>query len=59
MRHYSDHKVLRIEDEVIDDEVERIRREFDAAKQSFLKIPQALRSMPKTNPEGMIKLPPF
>lgn len=36
-----------------DDEIAKIRREFDAAKQSFLKIPQALKEMPKMNPEGL------
>ncbi|KAL0559163.1 hypothetical protein IC582_003753 [Cucumis melo] len=35
------------------EEVQRIRQEFDAAKLSFLKIPEALRSMPKLNPEGI------
>ena len=39
-------------DSVVDnDEIAKIRREFDAAKQSFLKIPQALKEMPKMNPE--------
>ena len=38
---------------VADDEIAKIRREFDAAKQSFLKIPQALKEMPKMNPEGL------
>ncbi|KAK9275363.1 hypothetical protein L1049_022627 [Liquidambar formosana] len=36
-----------------DDEIAKIRREFDAAKQSFLKIPEALKGMPKMNPEGI------
>ncbi|KAL2936161.1 hypothetical protein RDABS01_011667 [Bienertia sinuspersici] len=52
-RCYSDQKVLRIEDEVPEDEVAKIRREFDAAKQSFLKIPHALNSMKKMNPGGI------
>lgn len=34
------------------EEVQKIRQEFDAAKLSFLKIPEALRAMPKLNPEG-------
>ncbi|XP_057966864.1 uncharacterized protein LOC131157037 isoform X2 [Malania oleifera] len=38
---------------IVDDEVEMIRREFDAAKRSFLKIPEVLKGMPKTNPEGI------
>ncbi|XP_074304134.1 uncharacterized protein LOC141638687 [Silene latifolia] len=53
-RHYSEQRVLTIDNEdVVDDEVARIRREFDAAKQSFLNIPEALKSMPKMNPEGI------
>ena len=36
------------------DKVEIIRREFDAARRCFLKIPDALKSMPKMNPEGFI-----
>ncbi|KAH9623392.1 hypothetical protein KSS87_021933, partial [Heliosperma pusillum] len=54
-RHYSDHRVLTVDnvDALDDDEVARIRREFDAAKQSFLNIPEALKSMPRMNPEGI------
>ncbi|XWS73153.1 hypothetical protein CRYUN_Cryun02cG0101200 [Craigia yunnanensis] len=37
----------------VNDDIDRIRREFDAAKRSFLKIPEALRGMPKTNPEDI------
>ncbi|XP_077238220.1 HAD-superfamily hydrolase, subfamily IG, 5'-nucleotidase [Tasmannia lanceolata] len=36
-----------------EDEIDKIRREFDAAKQSFLNIPSALKQMPKMNPEGI------
>lgn len=36
----------------IEDEIEKIRREFDAAKRSFLNIPAALKEMPRMNPEG-------
>ncbi|KDP42789.1 hypothetical protein JCGZ_00488 [Jatropha curcas] len=36
-----------------DEEVAKIRREFDAAKQCFLKIPEALKGMPKMDPEGI------
>lgn len=36
-----------------DDEIEKIRQEFVAAKKSFLKIPEALKGMPKMNPEGI------
>ncbi|XP_061991134.1 uncharacterized protein LOC133709417 isoform X3 [Rosa rugosa] len=46
--------VLKFENgETADDEIAKIRREFDAAKQSFLKIPQALKELPKMNPEGI------
>ncbi|PON48436.1 Purine 5'-nucleotidase [Parasponia andersonii] len=38
---------------VLEDEVEKIRREFDSAKKSFLNIPEALKTMPKMNPEGI------
>ncbi|RZC53969.1 hypothetical protein C5167_012815 [Papaver somniferum] len=31
----------------------KIRHEFDSAKKSFLKIPEALNLMPKMNPEGI------
>lgn len=34
------------------EEIAALRREFEAAKQSFLKIPDALREMPKMNPKG-------
>ncbi|XP_030535730.1 5'-nucleotidase domain-containing protein DDB_G0275467 [Rhodamnia argentea] len=37
----------------INDEIAMIRREFDAAKKSFLKIPEALKEMPKMNPKGI------
>ncbi|OWM89972.1 hypothetical protein CDL15_Pgr012609 [Punica granatum] len=48
-------EVRRLEDDssVPDDEIEKIRREFDAAKQCFLKIPDALKRMPKMNPQGI------
>ncbi|KAJ4958215.1 hypothetical protein NE237_025326 [Protea cynaroides] len=52
--------VLKCEDEyrqaegdVIGDEITKIRHEFDAAKQSFLKIPEAFKQMPKMNPNGI------
>ncbi|GAV82325.1 5_nucleotid domain-containing protein [Cephalotus follicularis] len=58
----SEQKVLKLEEEtkqaegdnlVSDDEISKIRREYCAAKQSFLKIPDALKGMPKMNPEGI------
>ncbi|PIA37021.1 hypothetical protein AQUCO_03100046v1 [Aquilegia coerulea] len=36
-----------------DDEILKIRSEFDAAKHMFHQIPQALKQMPKINPEGI------
>lgn len=41
---------------LVDDEIAKIRHEFNAAKQSFLKIPEALKKMPKMNPEGTLVL---
>lgn len=38
---------------VLDDEIAQIGREFHAAKQSFLRVPEALKAMPKMNPEGL------
>ncbi|KAL9224606.1 hypothetical protein vseg_000625 [Gypsophila vaccaria] len=52
-RNYAVHRVSTIENEVADDEVERIRREFDAAKERFSIIPEALKSMPRMNPDGI------
>lgn len=48
-------KVSRLGDDnsMPEDEIEKIRREFDAAKQSFLNIPDALKEMPKMNPQGL------
>jgi hypothetical protein len=38
---------------VLDGEVAKIRGElFEAAKQGFLRIPEAVKGMPKMNPEG-------
>ncbi|KAA8520368.1 hypothetical protein F0562_014624 [Nyssa sinensis] len=37
----------------IDDVIRKIRRKFDVARQSFLKIPDSLKGMPKMNPEGI------
>ncbi|CAK9171373.1 unnamed protein product [Ilex paraguariensis] len=59
----SDQRVLKFEDEVnqllkssntaLKDKVAELRCEFQAAKQSFFKIPDALKAMPKMNPEGI------
>lgn len=40
------------EDSFFEEEISKLRREFTAAKQSFLKIPEAVKAMPKMNPEG-------
>lgn len=47
-------KQAEAENLVVNDDIDKIRRDFDAAKQSFLKIPEALKEMPKMNPEGSI-----
>lgn len=39
-----------------DEEISTLRQQFEAAKQSFLKIPNALKEMPKMNPEGSFQL---
>ncbi|CAJ1944903.1 unnamed protein product [Sphenostylis stenocarpa] len=36
-----------------DEEISALRREFEAVKQSFRTIPDALRKMPKMNPKGI------
>ncbi|XP_062165579.1 uncharacterized protein LOC133872079 isoform X2 [Alnus glutinosa] len=38
---------------VVDDEIAKIQHEFDAVRQGFQKIPEALKAMPKMNPEGI------
>lgn len=57
----SDQRVLELEHENLvhkvervsfDYEITKIREEFDAAKERFLKIPYALEAMPKMNPKG-------
>ncbi|XP_073220897.1 uncharacterized protein [Cicer arietinum] len=45
----SEQCILQSEDE----EISTLRRQFEAAKQSFLKIPDALKEMPKMNPKGI------
>ncbi|KAE8056102.1 hypothetical protein FH972_012898 [Carpinus fangiana] len=37
----------------VDDEIAKIKHEFDAVRQGFQKIPDALKAMPKMNPEGI------
>ncbi|CAN8284059.1 unnamed protein product [Cochlearia groenlandica] len=36
-----------------EDEISKIRREFELAKQRFINIPEALNTMPKMNPQGI------
>ncbi|WJX96744.1 hypothetical protein P8452_77909 [Trifolium repens] len=36
-----------------DEEIVALRHQFEAAKQSFLKIPHTLKEMPKMNPKGI------
>jgi hypothetical protein len=38
-----------------EDEIERIRREFEDAKRNYLSIPAAIKDMPKMNPQGRQK----
>ena len=40
-----------------EDEIERIRREFEDAKRNYLSIPAAIKDMPKMNPQGLLGLP--
>ncbi|XP_068652981.1 uncharacterized protein [Aristolochia californica] len=41
------------DDSVIEDEIARIRQEFNAAKRCFPNIPVAMKEMPKMNPRGI------
>ncbi|KAL5202326.1 hypothetical protein ABZP36_013278 [Zizania latifolia] len=45
----ADEEMLRL----IEDEIERIRHEFDDAKHNYLSIPVAIKDMPKMNPQGI------
>ncbi|XP_030954961.1 5'-nucleotidase domain-containing protein DDB_G0275467 [Quercus lobata] len=38
---------------ITDDEIRKIRHEFDAARQCFHKVPKVLKGMPKMNPKGI------
>ncbi|KAL0919898.1 hypothetical protein M5K25_012024 [Dendrobium thyrsiflorum] len=51
-RWFTDHTSSR-NAAIITNEIEKIRIEFEGAKQSFGNIPAALRKMPKMNPEGI------
>lgn len=47
--------MLKLEKEancVLQDEIGKIRHAFTAAKDKFLKIPDALKEMPKLDPKG-------
>lgn len=39
-------------DSLSEEEITKIREEYNAAKEKFLKIPDALKQMPKMNPRG-------
>lgn len=41
---------------VVDDKIAKIQQAFDAARQGFHKIPEALKAMPKMNPKGLLCL---
>jgi hypothetical protein len=42
-----------------EDEIERIRREFEDAKRNYLSIPAAMKDMPKMDPQGMSTCSPL
>ncbi|KAI7988894.1 hypothetical protein LOK49_LG13G01953, partial [Camellia lanceoleosa] len=48
-------KILKLEEDnqLAEEEIAKIRREFGAAKQSFFKIPDALKGMQKMDPNGI------
>lgn len=37
---------------ILEDEFVNIRQQFDAARERFLRIPDALKEMPKVDPKG-------
>lgn len=49
-------KVQKLEEDygnhILEDEIFKIRHVFDAAKEKFLKVPDALKDMPKMDPKG-------
>lgn len=58
----SEQTVLRPDDDcrqvaadsfITDEEIRKIRHEFDAARQCFHKVPKVLKGMPKMNPKGI------
>ncbi|KAJ8750715.1 hypothetical protein K2173_015896 [Erythroxylum novogranatense] len=49
-----DETLLKLEEhDAIDGELAKIRTEFAAAKRRFIQIPEALKNMPKMNPQGI------
>ncbi|KAG5559604.1 hypothetical protein RHGRI_009214 [Rhododendron griersonianum] len=48
-------RILKLEedDQLAEDDIAKIRAQFDAAKQSFFKIPEAVKEMPKMHPKGI------
>lgn len=53
MKKFEDDCKQVLSDNWADDDIAKIRQEFEEAKAKFLKIPQALKDMPKMNPEGI------
>ncbi|KAJ8560829.1 hypothetical protein K7X08_022689 [Anisodus acutangulus] len=59
----SEQKILKLEDQerlsanandsLFEEEITKIREEYNVAKEKFLKIPDALKQMPKMNPKGV------
>lgn len=49
----AEKQVSDTKDQIFEDEIENIRKEFNAAKQRFSNIPEALKQMPKMNPTGL------
>ncbi|CAL5441253.1 unnamed protein product [Camellia sinensis] len=45
---------LEEDNQLAEEEIAKIRREFDVAKQSFFKIPDALKGMQKMDPNGIL-----
>lgn len=45
-------KLANESDPTFESEIAEIREQFNAAKQRFMKIPDALKDMPKVNPKG-------
>lgn len=55
----SEQRVLKLEEDegnqILEDKIANIQHEYDAAKQLFLKIPDALKEMPRMDPKGYLQ----